>query len=82
MKFFENFVKQYSLSKTLRFELIPVIPILARIDVNAAKSADNNAKTNHILLPPLIPVVKSLHPHIKLIIYTTYEIIPDLTIFY
>ena len=31
-----------------RFELTPSIPILARIDVNAANTADNIANTAHI----------------------------------
>ncbi|SUQ45954.1 hypothetical protein CNEONATNEC32_01126 [Clostridium neonatale] len=35
-----------------RSELIPSIPIFAKIDVSAAKSADSNAKTTHILCPP------------------------------
>lgn len=36
-----------------KFEFIPVIPILARIDVSAAKNADKRANVNHIFLPPL-----------------------------
>lgn len=35
-----------------RLELTPSIPIFAKIDVNAANIADNNAKINHILNPP------------------------------
>jgi hypothetical protein len=31
-----------------RLELTPVIPILPKIEVSAAKSADNNAYINHI----------------------------------
>ena len=34
-------------------EFTPSMPIFARIDVNAANTADPNAKTNHMLLPPV-----------------------------
>ena len=35
-----------------RLELTPSIPILARIEVNAAKMEERRAKTNHIKAPP------------------------------
>lgn len=33
-----------------RFELTPSIPTFAKIDVNAANTADNNANTAHIFI--------------------------------
>ena len=36
-----------------RLEFTPSMPILARIDVSAAKTAEPNANPNHILLPPI-----------------------------
>ena len=34
-----------------KFEFTPSIPTLAKMDVNAAKTADNKANTNHIKSP-------------------------------
>ena len=38
-----------------RFELTPVIPTFASMDVSAANTADSKANTNHILYPLLGP---------------------------
>ena len=37
-----------------RFELTPLIPTFAKMEVRAAKTADNNANINHICSPPAI----------------------------
>lgn len=38
-----------------RLELTPSMPILARIDVSAANTAESNAKVTHINAPPFLP---------------------------
>ena len=54
------------LTAVARLELTPSIPTFAKIEVSAAKTADRNAKTAHIMLPPY---VFSLHRNFNLIIF-------------
>ena len=45
-----------------RFELTPSIPTLASIEVSAAKTADSNAYTSHIITSPLEIVCANSNP--------------------
>ena len=50
-----------------KLEFTPSIPILARMEVNAAKRADNKAKTIHILFPPFIEDIFNIKTSLSII---------------
>ena len=46
-------------------ELTPSIPILAKIEVSAAKTEEASANTNHIVIPPIEgnrPLIQKIPP--------------------
>ena len=58
------------LNAVARFEFTPSIPIFAKIEVKAAKTADSNAKINHIIFHPKATsnAIISEKPNVNIII--------------